>query len=75
MTLESFNERLKALAACAESDESDELFNVEYSRLLDDVSKTEVPARQAYVVRMRRLADIQLAWAMSRYLRFRRIEG
>ena len=75
MTLEQFENRLKTLAACAECDESDELFNEEYKLLLDDVSKTEAPARQAYAARLRRLADIQLAWTMIRYMRFRRIEG
>jgi len=48
MTTQDFNDRLKELAAMTVSDQSMELFNQEYERLLTDVKADQDAARGWY---------------------------
>jgi hypothetical protein len=75
MNTEIFENELKQLAMMAESWDSDTLFNVSYEQLLGRIKTSDSASRHDWLLRLKKLAMIQVGFLMNAWLRADREQG
>jgi hypothetical protein len=75
MNNEIFENELKQLAMMAESWDSDTLFNVSYEQLLGRIKTSDSSLRKDWLLRLKKLAMVQINFLMNAWLVADREQG